>query len=384
MCFMINYESKEDCFSKCAHVKSRMIWGDERIIPDPWVTVVIPTYRRPHLLKEALNSVLKQQSTDFLWDILIVDNEADDGKENDTERLVRQINDSRILYYRNSENIWVGDNFNRCFLLARGEWVVMLHDDDLLMSNALKTIGSLIRGYDTEERPIGAIAASYIQVEYDPIRDEIKEDVLQIDRHYASCPTDMKVYHLTHSNVKVLAHIGGAAPTNGSTFRRQAVIDIGGFNESHGISGDLMLFYRLENEYEAYQTLSPIGFYRWGINSMMGKDSLRRVIRDNFEYREYIYGKSRANRVLGKLFRSCHYRHFSLGAIDERVRVSGESISLSDFDDIYSKRPGILWYMCYRVIVAVYCVYKKVETKKNAQKAEKRLNTYYIDEKEDF
>ena len=375
---MINYEQRENCFVKCEHVKSRLVWGDESVIPKPWITVVMPTYRRPHLLKEALYSVLKQQHTDFLWDIIIVDNEPDDGKENDTERLVRQVNDSRILYYRNSENIWVGDNFNRCFSLARGEWVAMLHDDDLLMSNALKTIGFLIRAYDTKDRPLGAIAASYVQVEYDPVLDSIKEDIHQIDMHHSQRPISMEMYHITHNNVKAFAHIGGAAPTNGSTFRRRAVIDIGGFNESHGISGDLMLFYRLENEYAVYQTLAPIGFYRWGVNSMMNKDSLHRVINDNFEYREYIYQKSRVNQLVGKLLRNCHYRCFSMSAIEERVRINGESICLSDFDDIYNKRPNIIWYIFYKVCIAkAYGMYKKLETKKNAKIATDRITQYY-------
>ena len=377
---MINYERNENCFSKCEHVVSRLVWGNKDVITRPWITLAIPTYRRPHLLRKALGSVLRQQYTDFLWDIIIVDNEPDDGKENDTERLVRQINDDRILYYRNSENIWVGDNFNRCFLLARGEWVMMLHDDDLLMSNALKTMGFLIRGYDTEKQPVGAIAASYVQVEYDPIRDEIKEDIPSIDANYATQPVDMRVYHLTHTNVKVFAHIGGAAPTNGSTFRRQAVIDVGGFNETHGISGDLMLFYRIENKYMAYQTLSPIGFYRWGINSMMNKDSLRRVIQDNFDYREYIYQKSTVNRLWGRLFRSCHYKRFSKDAINERVKISGETITLDDFNNIYNRRPNVLWYICYELFAKVYGKFKNLETRRNAHNAIKRIKNYYTEE----
>ena len=377
---MINYESNEDCFAKCKHVVSRLVWGDKNAIPNPWITLAIPTYRRPHLLRESLESVLNQQHTDFLWDIVIVDNEPDDGKENDTERLVRQINDDRILYYRNSENIWVGDNFNRCFLLARGEWVMMLHDDDLLMSNALKTMGFLIHGYDTGPQSVGAIAASYVQVEYDPIRDKMKENISAIDASYAKRPVDMQVYHLTHTNVEIFAHIGGAAPTNGSTFRRQAVIDVGGFNESHGISGDLMLFYRIENEYMAYQTLSPIGFYRWGMNSMMNKDSLRRVIQNNFDYREYIYQKNGGNRLWGKLFRSCHYLRFSRDAIGERVKISGETISLDDFNDVYNKRPNILWYICYELLAKGYGKFKNLETKQNARKAIKRIKNYYTEE----
>ena len=257
---------------------------------------------------------------------------------------------------------------------------MMLHDDDLLMSNALKTMGFLIRGYDTEKQPVGAIAASYVQVEYDPIRDEIKEDIPSIDANYAKQPVDMRVYHLTHTNVKVFAHIGGAAPTNGSTFRRQAVIDVGGFNETHGISGDLMLFYRIENKYMAYQTLSPIGFYRWGINSMMNKDSLRRVIQDNFDYREYIYQKSTVNRLWGRLFRSCHYKRFSKDAINERVKISGETITLDDFNNIYNRRPNVLWYICYELFAKVYGKFKNLETRRNAHNAIKRIKNYYTEE----
>lgn len=140
----INYESREDCFVKCKNVKSRLIYGDPSFIPDPWLTIVLPTYCRPDMLKQALESILRQWRVNFFWDIVVVDNEPDDGMENDTERLIRWIDNKRILYYRNSQNIRPGDNFNRCFLLARGKWVMMLHDDDLLVDNTLQVMGRLI------------------------------------------------------------------------------------------------------------------------------------------------------------------------------------------------------------------------------------------------
>lgn len=369
----INYESRENCFAKCEHVKSRLVYGDPANIPNPWITVVIPTYRRVHLLKQALDSVLEQHQTDFLWDIIVVDNEPDDGKENDTERLIRYYHSDRILYYRNSENIWVGDNFNRCFLLARGEWVMMLHDDDFLIANTVKKMGELIRAFDTKKKPLGAIAASYIQVEYDPVQDEIKEDIQNLNRLWSSQPNDYMLYQITHNNVKVFSHIGGAAPTNGSTFRREAVIDVGGFNEKYGISGDLILFYNLENKYSVYQSSAPLGFYRWGMNSMMEKESIRRVIQDNFNYREYIYQKSLFNQVIGMLFRSCHYKKFSNEAIQERVKISGEQIALSDFDDVYAKRPNPIWYFIYNgIITRIYGRIKYLQEKRNARRAIQR------------
>lgn len=365
----INYESRENCFIKCEHVMSRLIYGDPANIPRPWITVVIPTYRRTNLLKQAIDSVLCQEHTDFYWDMIIVDNEPDDGIENETERVVRSYESKRILYYRNSENIRPGDNFNRCFLLARGEWVMMLHDDDLLVPNTLQVMGNLIRAYRNDRRPLGAIMATYIQLEYDAARNETKADVEGMKDYLCSQPLNYNLYQLTHNNVKILSHIGGSAPTNGSTFNRKAVMDAGGFNEDFGISGDLILLYNLENDYNVYQTTYPIGFYRWGVNSMIKKESLYRVIRDNFDFREYVYHKNAFNRFIGKIFRSAHYQVFTQFAIYERINVSGENISLSDFDEIYGKRPNSIWYLFYRCIISrIYNLHKKRQGKANAKR----------------
>ena len=370
----INYESCEDCFAKCANVESRLIYGDLSLIPEPWLSVVIPTYCRMDLLKQALDSVLRQWHVNFFWDIVVVDNEPDDGQENETERLIRKYKNKRILYYRNSQNIRPADNFNRCFVLARGKWVMMLHDDDLLVDNTLQVMGRLIEAYSGEQRPLGAIMATYIQIGYDAARKETNADVAGMNQYLCDQPMNYKLYQLTHHNVKVLAHIGGSAPSNGSTFFRKAVIEAGGFNEDFGISGDLILLYNIENQYNVYQTTSPIGFYRWGINSMMKKDSLFRVIQDNFDFREYVYQKNWWNRVIGKLFRNCHYKTFTSFAIQERCNVSGEYYGLSDFDQIYSGRPNPIWYLFYQCIISrIYTRHKRRQGATHAKKAARAL-----------
>lgn len=368
----INYESREDCFAKCRHVQSRLVYGDLEEIPVPWITVLMPTYCRVDMLEEALNSVLAQKNVDFFWDIVVLDNEPDDGLENETERLIRHLDNKRILYYRNSENIRPGDNFNRGFLLARGTWVMMLHDDDLLVSNTLWTMGRLLQAYSHEKRPIGAIAASYVQVTYDPICKENKMDIKAKNAELCSQPINYWLYKITHNNVKVYSHIGGSVPTVGSTFLRKAVLDAGGFNEDFGISGDMILFYNLENEYNVYQTLSPVGFYRWGANGNSKRESAYRVVRDNFLFREYVYAKNWKNRLIGKLLRNCHYKKFGMAVVQERNGVNNQQWTLSDFDFIYDKRPNQLWYLFYQcVITRVYSIHKKYQSKAAAKRAER-------------
>ena len=372
----IDFESKENNFVKFLHVESRLVYGDLTAIPNPWITVVIPTFRRCDLLEQALDSVLNQWHTDFFLDIVVVDNEPDDYSVNETERLIQQYDSNRILYYRNSENIRPGDNFNRCFQLARGKWVMMLHDDDILSTNGLQIMGQLLRKYDytCNSQSLGAIVVSYVQSEYDPVRKEMKTDVKGLNQYLIEHkPKTEILYRLTHNHVKVLGHIGGTVPSNGSTYRREAVLEMGGFNEDYGISGDLILLYNLENKYSVYQTTTPLGFYRWGNNSIMKKESLYRVVRDNFDFREYVYQKNWCNRIIGALFRNCHYRKFTTDAIEERKKMCNEQIALSDFDEIYDGRPNPIWYLFYKCVICKgYSFYKKCQGKMLARKAARR------------
>lgn len=99
---------------------------------DPIVTVCIPTYNRASLLKETIESVLLQTFHDFT--LLIVDNASEDA----TEAVVRSFDDSRINYLRNAQNIGLRGNWNRCLTLARGQYISILPDDDLMMPENLE------------------------------------------------------------------------------------------------------------------------------------------------------------------------------------------------------------------------------------------------------
>lgn len=368
----LNYESRENCFEKCSHVKSSFIYGDLKAVPNPKLTMLIPTYKRVGMLEQALNSALTQYHCNFMWDILVLDNEPYDGKPNETEKLIRKLDNKRILYYRNSENIRPGDNFNRGFLLARGEYVMMLHDDDLLVANAMQVMGKLLTAYSGEEfKQIGAICATYIQFEYDAEQELIKADIPGMNTYLCNQPINYDMYMLTQNNVKLTGHIGGAVPSNGSTYNRKAVIDAGGFNEDFGISGDQILLYNLMNDYGVYQTLTPLGFYRWGANSMVKPESTRRVIRDGYDFREYAYSK---NPFIGRLFRRCHYKVFTGFVVNERNNIGKTKISMEDYDDIYSKRPNKIWYLFYRVVISrLYVNHKNKQTKKLAKMAMKGM-----------
>lgn len=129
----IDYFKYIDNFVTYNDVKSILLYGNKK--EDYEVTIAIPTYKRIELLKEALESALKQEQVEN-YEIIIVDN--DDNFENkECLKLVESFNSHRVKYYKNEKNIGMFGNWNRCIELANGKYITLLNDDDWLEKNFL-------------------------------------------------------------------------------------------------------------------------------------------------------------------------------------------------------------------------------------------------------
>ena len=92
----------------------------------PRVTIGIPTYNRAaSLLPATIQSALAQTYPNL--EIVVSDNCSTD----DTETVVRRFG-SRVQYVRQSENLGLNGNLNACIDRASGDYVLLLHDDDLI------------------------------------------------------------------------------------------------------------------------------------------------------------------------------------------------------------------------------------------------------------
>jgi glycosyltransferase involved in cell wall biosynthesis len=109
----------------------------------PSVTVCIPTYKRPALLKRAVASVFAQTYKD--WELLISDDEDPPGEAWDYLRELSE-RDSRVRVMRNPGPHGQVPNTNWPFRHARGTWIKPLHDDDILRPECLETLLLSTRG----------------------------------------------------------------------------------------------------------------------------------------------------------------------------------------------------------------------------------------------
>ncbi|PQZ97423.1 hypothetical protein CQ019_17990 [Arthrobacter sp. MYb229] len=97
----------------------------------PLVSVVIATRNRSELLKVGIHSVLNQTFKDF--ELVVVD----DGSTDNTELVVKGIDDPRVVYVRGKgEGISAARNIGA--QKSRGQWTAVHDDDDIMLPNRLE------------------------------------------------------------------------------------------------------------------------------------------------------------------------------------------------------------------------------------------------------
>ncbi|GAH43093.1 unnamed protein product, partial [marine sediment metagenome] len=115
-----------------------MISGPDNLSIQPLISVCIPVFNGDNFIREAVDSVLNQTENNF--ELVIVDNCSTDR----TLEIVAQYNDARITVFKNTCNLGPVPNFNRCIELAKGEFIVLLPHDDLLLPTALETLSKAL------------------------------------------------------------------------------------------------------------------------------------------------------------------------------------------------------------------------------------------------
>src|ERR1700751_5709322 len=108
----------------------------------PMFSVLLPTKNRLSLLKDAIKTVRHQNYRD--WEIVVADNCSSDN----IAEYVHTLNDSRIVVTRSDTPLSVTDNWNRAFEMCRGQYVIMLGDDDGLMPGYFARLMSAIHEID--------------------------------------------------------------------------------------------------------------------------------------------------------------------------------------------------------------------------------------------
>ncbi|SDX49382.1 Glycosyl transferase family 2 [Modestobacter sp. DSM 44400] len=97
--------------------------------------IMIPFYGDPDMLRQTVTSVLTQ--TDPGWRLTVVDDGYPDPS---VAEWFGALDDERVTYVRNEQNLGANKNYEKCMTLATEQDVVILGADDLLMPEYVSVV----------------------------------------------------------------------------------------------------------------------------------------------------------------------------------------------------------------------------------------------------
>lgn len=92
----------------------------------------MPVYNGEKYVKEAIDSILNQTLTDFIFLII------DDGSTDDSANSIRSYNNSRIVFLMNEKNLGISKTLNRGIEHTDTKYIAIMHCDDISLPDRLE------------------------------------------------------------------------------------------------------------------------------------------------------------------------------------------------------------------------------------------------------
>lgn len=185
------------------------------------ISILIVTYNRARFIRAAVDSALSQDYPDL--EVVVVD----DGSTDDTAEIVAGLTDSRLRYVH-KPNGGVSSARNRAIEEARGEFIIWLDSDDVLLPGTVAAYADALR-----EHP-------ECDIFYGHLRLMDQDDRATGEKRYRNYdPQDV---------IPALVH-GGIAPQPGVFIRRSIFERIGTYDPDMAYAEDYDWFSRAAEFY---------------------------------------------------------------------------------------------------------------------------------------
>jgi glycosyltransferase involved in cell wall biosynthesis len=196
--------------------------SSEKIIFD----IFIPYWGDVKYAQETVDSVLAQTYND--WRLIILD---DRYPSREFEKYIRSLNNKKIKYIVNRENLGFSKNYNKAIGLAKSEWTMILGCDDIMRPNLLENAAKVLKKHGQEiafYQPDANVIDENGEV-YLPLPDKIKRRLM---------PKKSGIYHGESLATNFMA--GNWLYFPGIIWKTK-VLKKFGFDDKFGILSDLAL-----------------------------------------------------------------------------------------------------------------------------------------------
>ena len=208
---------------------------------NPLISVILPTFNRGWILKEAVDSVLAQEFEDF--ELIVVD----DGSTDNTRELLMGYSDSlRVMY---QQNAGVSAARNRGIREATGGYIAFLDSDDLWLPKKLSIQTAFFK-----DKPDARVC----QTEEIWIRNGVRVNPKKRHRRDSGIIFERSVHLCLVSPSAVM-------------IRRDLFDQVGLFDESIPACEDYDLWLRIGSRYPVYLIETPLIIKRGGHSDQLSR-----------------------------------------------------------------------------------------------------------------
>ncbi|MBV8222330.1 MAG: glycosyltransferase family 2 protein [Candidatus Eremiobacteraeota bacterium] len=217
------------------------------------ITTVIPTYRRPALLRRAIESVLAQSYQDV--QVRVYDNASGDTTTREVADIAAR--DARVTLVRRAENIGAAENFIRAFDDVSTPLCSFLSDDDYVLP------GFFARAVSALDENPGAGFFAGSTLEHDVEGGVRFAPLLSWPREGRYEPSE-----------SVLRMLGNKHPTwTGVVFRTQALRAAGGFDRAAAAVLDVDVELRVAARAPIVVSFAPCAVYTTHADSVLANQT---------------------------------------------------------------------------------------------------------------
>jgi glycosyltransferase involved in cell wall biosynthesis len=285
---------------------------------DKLVSVIIPTHRRVNLLREAVDSVLRQTLKPD--EIIIVEDDEIMGYSN----LMDESWPDQVALY-SMPGLGEGAARNCGVRNASGRYIAFLDDDDLWLPEKLETQLSVFEKYPHVDLVFcdGLILSESGQCIG---RFQANKGVVQ----KASWFRMQGGVNLVNGGLEIDEISSGIAVTSSIMIKKSSFQHIGGFDENIRIPADIDLVHRMNSSGSIAYVDSPLFEYRITSSSLSRNQEkallgtielLKKMENGDIKSNEYIYIKQERKKSFGSLA----YFLFENGRLDEARHWYGKS-----------------------------------------------------------
>lgn len=204
------------------------------------MSVVLVTYNRAALLASTIESLLDQTLSDF--ELIIADDASPDG----TQRLCEEwaLRDSRIRYQRRAQNLRMPQNLNLGIFSSTGDYVAILHDDDVYSPDLLEKWASCLDEYPT---------AAFVFNSYRVLC--ANGDTCRVDRQPLPrvSPGSLLLERIYFKRWRFHSPVWGTV-----MMRRSAIDRVGPFDAQYEFWADVDMYMRLAEDFDVCYIDEPI------------------------------------------------------------------------------------------------------------------------------